>query len=102
MGVVAYTLLHILSHFCLIGEQIKCSVEWLIKRPIKVEARPSYHARRCNFTWLLPYPWPDTTNVCWPEGCPEHFELTEGRAVWYAQENKNTGFFTNVTTVFHV
>ncbi len=29
------------------GEEVKGSMDWLIKRLIKVGARNSYHARRC-------------------------------------------------------
>ena len=46
MGVLAYNLLHMLGQFYLTGEQVKRSVEWLIKRLIKVGARVSYHGRR--------------------------------------------------------
>jgi len=46
MGVIAYNLLHMLRQFYIRGEQVKRSVEWLIRRFIKVGARVSYHARR--------------------------------------------------------
>jgi hypothetical protein len=46
MGVLAYNLLHMIRQFYLWGEEVKRSMEWLIKRLVKVGARISYHARR--------------------------------------------------------
>ncbi|MGO9567538.1 MAG: IS1380 family transposase [Desulfomonilaceae bacterium] len=46
MGVLAYNLLHMLRQFYLMGEEVKRSVEWLIKRLIKVGAKVAYHGRR--------------------------------------------------------
>jgi hypothetical protein len=46
MGVLAYNLLHMLRQFYVWGEEVKRSIEWLIKRLIKVGARVTYHARR--------------------------------------------------------
>jgi hypothetical protein len=46
MGALAYNLLHMLRQFYVMGEGVRCSIEWLIKRLIKVGARVSYHAKR--------------------------------------------------------
>lgn len=46
MGVLAYNLLHMLRQFYLMGEEIKRSMEWLIKRLIKVGAKVAYHGRK--------------------------------------------------------
>jgi hypothetical protein len=46
MGVLAYSLLHMIRQFYVWGEEVKRSMDWLIKRLIKVGARVSYHARR--------------------------------------------------------
>ena len=46
MGVLAYNLLHMLRQFYLMGEEVKRSMEWLIKRLIKVGAKVAYHGRR--------------------------------------------------------
>ncbi len=46
MGVLAYNLLHMIRQFYLWAEEVKRSMEWLIKRLVKVGARISYHARR--------------------------------------------------------
>ena len=46
MGALAYNLLHMLRRFYLKGEGVRRSVEWLIKRLIKIGARVSYHARK--------------------------------------------------------
>jgi len=39
MGVLAYKLLHMLCQFCLMGDEKKRSMEWLIKRLIKVGSK---------------------------------------------------------------
>jgi hypothetical protein len=46
MGVLAYNLLHMIRQFYVWGEEVKRSIDWLIKRLIKVGASVSYHARR--------------------------------------------------------
>ena len=46
MGVLAYNLLHMLREFYLKGEEVKRSMEWLIKRLIKIGAKVAYHGRR--------------------------------------------------------
>jgi hypothetical protein len=45
MGVLAYKLLHMLRQSYLLGEEVKRSMEWLIKRLIKVGAKVAYHGR---------------------------------------------------------
>ncbi|MBW1707614.1 MAG: IS1380 family transposase [Deltaproteobacteria bacterium] len=45
MGLLAYNLLHLLREFYMEGEEVKRSVEWLIRRVVKVAARVSYHSR---------------------------------------------------------
>lgn len=44
--VLAYNLLHKQRRFYLVGEEVKRSTEWLIKRLIKVGAEVAYHGRR--------------------------------------------------------
>jgi hypothetical protein len=46
MVVIAYNPLHMLRKFYVWGEGVNRSIDWLIKRLIKVEARVSYHSRR--------------------------------------------------------
>ena len=46
MGFLAYNLLHLLRKFYIRGEGVRRSIEWLIRRLIKVGAKFSYHARR--------------------------------------------------------
>lgn len=43
MGVLAYNLLHMLRQFYLVGEEIKRSMECLIKRLVKVGAKVGYY-----------------------------------------------------------
>ncbi len=44
MGTLAYNLLHILRRLYPMGEEVRSSIEWLIK----VGAKSSYHAKRCD------------------------------------------------------
>jgi len=46
MGAVAYNLLHMIREFHLHGEEVKRSIEWIIRRIIKAASRISYHGRR--------------------------------------------------------
>ncbi len=46
MGALAYNLLHMLRQFSLSGEEVKRSIEWRIKRLIKVGAKVAYHGRK--------------------------------------------------------
>jgi len=46
VGILAYNLLHMIRQFYVWGEEVKLSINWLIKRLIKVGARVSCHARR--------------------------------------------------------
>jgi hypothetical protein len=46
MGALAYNLLHMIREFHLQGEDVKRSIEWLIRRVIKTASRISYHGRR--------------------------------------------------------
>ncbi|MDA0999020.1 MAG: IS1380 family transposase [bacterium] len=46
MGALAYNLLHMLRRFYVKGEGVRRSIEWLIKRLIKIGARVSYHSRK--------------------------------------------------------
>ncbi|MBI5570483.1 MAG: transposase [Desulfomonile tiedjei] len=49
MAVLAYNLLHLLRQCCLQGEEVKRSIEWLIKRLNEAGAKVGWHARR----WLI-------------------------------------------------
>ena len=46
MGILAYNLLHLLQKLYFRGEGGRRSVEWMIRRMIKVGVKFSYHARR--------------------------------------------------------
>jgi len=46
MGVLAYKPLHLMRKFYSKGEEVKRSMEWLIRRVIKAAARVAYHGRR--------------------------------------------------------
>jgi hypothetical protein len=46
MGVLAYNLLRMIRRFYVWGEEVRPSIDWLLKRLIKVGAKVSYHARR--------------------------------------------------------
>ena len=46
MGALADNVLNVLRQFDLVGEGVKQSIEWLIKRLIKVRAKVLLHGRR--------------------------------------------------------
>jgi len=46
MGVIAYNMLHLIRRHYMKGEPVRRSIEWMIRRLVKVAARVSYHARR--------------------------------------------------------
>ncbi len=45
MGVIAYNLLHMFRSFSLNDEEVRRSIEWIIKRLIKVGAKVACHGR---------------------------------------------------------
>ena len=61
MGALAYNLLHMLRRFYVKGEGVRRSVEWLIKRLIKIGAGSPITPRSGTFTWPRPSRWPITT-----------------------------------------
>jgi hypothetical protein len=46
MSVPSYNRLNMVTQFYLVDEEVKRSMEWLIKRLIKVGAKVAYHGRR--------------------------------------------------------
>ncbi len=64
MVVLAYNLLHMLRQFYLRGKELTRSIEWLIKRLIKVGGG--------KFMWLQRFPWLDTTGLCSAKGHQDH------------------------------
>jgi len=49
MGLLAYNLLHLLREFYVKGEEVTRSIEWLIRRTVKVASRISHHGR---YRWV--------------------------------------------------
>ena len=56
---MAYNLLHMLRRFYAKGEGVRRSIEWLIKRLIKIGARVSYHARKWHVHVASAFPLAD-------------------------------------------
>ncbi len=56
MGALAYNLLHILRRFYVMGEGVRRSIEWLIRRLIKAGARVSYHAKKWHVHMASAFP----------------------------------------------
>jgi hypothetical protein len=50
MGILAYSLLQILLEFYMKSEEVKRSIEWIIRRMVKVASRISYH----SLYWWVP------------------------------------------------
>jgi hypothetical protein len=65
MGALAYNLLHMIREFHLQGEDVKRSMEWLIRRIIKAASRFHTVAAAGGCTWLLHFLWLTTTRRCW-------------------------------------
>ena len=61
MGALAYNLLHMLRRFYVKGEGVRRSIEWLIKRLIKIGAVSPITPGSGTFTWPRPSRWPITT-----------------------------------------
>jgi hypothetical protein len=60
---LAYNLLHMLRQFYLMGEEVKRSIERLIKLLIKVGAKVAYHFGGGMLMWLQPSLWRDITDL---------------------------------------
>jgi hypothetical protein len=58
MGVLAYNLLHVIRTFYLLGEEVRRSMEWLIRRLIKVGAKVVYYSRRWHVHDTSAFPLP--------------------------------------------
>jgi hypothetical protein len=52
MGILAYNLLNLPRQFYLMGEEVKGSMEWLMRRLIKVERKLRITVGGGNFMWL--------------------------------------------------
>ncbi|MDP6367882.1 MAG: transposase, partial [Nitrospinota bacterium] len=64
MGALAYNLLHMLRRFCVRGEGVMRSVEWLIRRLIKIGAGSPFTPGSGTFTWPRPSRWLITAGLC--------------------------------------
>jgi hypothetical protein len=84
------TLLDILRQFYLVGEEVKQSMEWVIKRLIKVGDG------KCLWPWR--FLWPDITALC---SCDEHGgKMVDGEQGGEVRsETDEKGVFINMTTV---
>ena len=56
MGLLAYNLLHLVREFYMIGEEVRRSIEWIIRRTLKVASRVSYHSRYWWVHMALAFP----------------------------------------------
>jgi hypothetical protein len=76
-----------LRQFYLVGEEVKRSTEWLIKRIIKVGAKVAYHGRRCISMWRRRLRCRDITAQCSRDehGCDKW--LTESLGLRYVQKH---------------
>ena len=79
MGVLAYNLLHMIRQFYVWGEEVQRSMEWLIKRLIKVGAGVSYHARRWYAHGAPAFSLAHHYRAVWPGVLRLPSQLTSGR-----------------------
>jgi hypothetical protein len=68
MGVLSDNLPHMVRQAHLVGETIKPSMEWLIKRLIKVEAKESWHGRKWCVHVASAFPLARLTSLCSGDG----------------------------------
>ena len=54
--VLAYSLLYMIRIFYLYGEEVRRSIEWLIRRLIKVAAKVAYHSKRWHIHIATAFP----------------------------------------------
>ena len=66
MVVLACNFLHMIRQFYVWGEKVKRSMDWLIKRLIKVGARFLTMPGSGMSTWSRLFPWPSITGRCLP------------------------------------
>jgi hypothetical protein len=66
MGVLAYNLLHMIRQFYVWGEEVKRSMEWLIKRLIKVGPGFLIMPGDGMSMWPPPFLWHTIIGRCWP------------------------------------
>lgn len=97
-SVLAYNLLHMLRQFYLLGEEVKRSMEWLIKRLIKVGATVVYNGRRWQVHVASAFPLSRVLPSCFRLRI-KTFWLTKFPRVKYARKGKKRGFSIYVTGV---
>ncbi len=64
MRALAYNLFHMLRRFYVIGEGMRCSTEWLIRRLVKAGPGFPITQRSGTFTWPRSSRWCVTTGRC--------------------------------------
>jgi len=88
-----------IRQFYLMGEEVKRSMEWLIKRLIKVGARVAYHGKRWYVHVASAFPLARHYRAVFGLRARQKNRLTKGWAVKYAQNECRRHLFINVTTV---
>ena len=99
MHVLASNLLHMLRQFYLMSEEAKRSMEWLIKRLVKVGARIAYHARKWYVHVASAFSLARYCQVALGLRAVRIFWLTESHMARYAQERVNKALFVDATMV---
>jgi hypothetical protein len=65
MRALAYNLLHMIRQFYVWGEEVKRSIDWLIKRLIKGPGFPTMPGGGMSM-WRRLFPWRIIIGRCWP------------------------------------
>ena len=71
MGLLAYNLRYLLRAFYMEGDEVQRSVEWLIRRAVKVASRVSYHSRH----WWV--------HVALALPLRHHYQAVLGQTEWF-------------------
>jgi hypothetical protein len=77
MGALAYNLMHMIRESHLKGEDVKRSIEWIIRRIIKAASRIAYHGRCWWAHVVLSFPLAQTAQGAARHWLRTHFGLTE-------------------------
>jgi hypothetical protein len=93
MRVFVYNLVRMVWKFYLTGEEVKRSMEWLIKYLFKVGARVLCHGRRRQVHVARRFSWPDITPKCSDDGHGYAIWLTDQRRMRYPRDGTGQTFY---------
>lgn len=100
MGVLACNLLRMLRQFYLLGEEVKRSNEWLIKRFIKVRARVAHHGRKWQVHMAPAFPLARHYRAVFGDRLRLRKRLTHRQRAYYSETQTKRGSVIDMMTVW--